>query len=133
MRETLIPNPDRPLHDPLHARTGHKLEETKSFIYDQIRKDETYAADNDMKLNTAKSKFILFNPTTSYDFIPDFEVEGNKLDTVEEMKLLGVILSNDMKWKSNTDAITKRAYDKLWMIRRLKKNGANLLDLIDIY
>jgi hypothetical protein len=63
-----------------------------------------------MKLNTAKSKFILFNPKFKYVFIPDVEVGGNKLDAFEEMKLLCVAIRNDLKWKSNTDAITKKGF-----------------------
>ena len=133
LKQTLTSNPDRPLPDPYHARTGHKLPADKSAVYDQIRRVEAYAVENDMKLNTAKSQFILFNPTKNYDFIPEFEVEGNPLGTVEELKLLGVVISNNLKWRSNTDSITKKAFERLWMIRRLKKNGANLTDLIDVY
>jgi hypothetical protein len=76
---------------------------------------------------------MLFNPTESFDFIPEFELEGKNLDTQEEMKILGLIVSNDLKWRSNTDSMTKKAYARLWMVKRLKKAGANLEDLTDIY
>ena len=49
------------------------------------------------------------------------------------MKLLGVIITNDLKWDENTDFITKKAFSRLWIIRRLKKLGASRKALLDIY
>ena len=86
-----------------------------------------------MKLNIAKYKFMLFNPTTNYDFVTEIEIEGNKLETMEELKMLRLILSNDLSWKQSTDAMVKKAYRRLWMIKRLKNRGANLLDLTEVY
>ena len=61
------------------------------------------------------------------------QIEGQHVDTVEEMRLLGLIFSNDLKWKANTDAMIKKAYARLWMVKRLKSRGANLTDLTDVY
>ena len=49
------------------------------------------------------------------------------------MKLLGIVIRNDLKWKSNTDNMTQKAFKKLWMVKRLKQNGANLDDMTDVY
>ena len=49
------------------------------------------------------------------------------------MKLLGLTLTNYLSWKSSTEDMTKKSYSRLWMIKRLKKRGANLEDLIEIY
>ena len=35
--------------------------------------------------------------------------------------------------KFNTEYITQKAYNKLWMLRRLKLNGANRTELLEIY
>ena len=56
-----------------------------------------------------------------------------QLEVLEEIKLLGVLLSTDLKWRKNTDYITSKAYKKLWIIRRLKDKGMKTQDLIDIY
>ena len=71
-----------------------------------------------------KTKFMLFIPTRKYDFFPNLEVNGTNLETKEEMKLLG--LRNDLSLKSNTDIIVQRAKNRLWMIKRLKRQRANL-------
>ena len=102
-------------------------------MYDQITKIQEYAEENEMKLNYSKSKFMLFNPTLNFDFVPEFKLDNVDLDTMEEMKLLGLIVTNDLSWKSNTEYMVKKAYSRLWMVKRLKNRGANLADLIDIY
>ena len=133
LKEVIVPNPDRPLPDQYHARLGQKLDPMKSKVYEQIQNIQEYAVDNEMQLNFKKCKFMLFNPTINYDFIPDHKVGENDIETVEEMKLLGLVLRNDLKWNSNTSVMIKKAYAKLWMIRRLQAHGANLEDLKDVY
>ena len=86
-----------------------------------------------MKMNFSKTKFILFNPTQIYDFQPGLTVGNNDLEYVDQMKLLGLTLTSDLKWEENTVEMVKKANKKLWMIKRLKKNGANLDDLKDVY
>ena len=44
-----------------------------------------------------------------------------------------MVIQNNLKWKANTNSMVKRAYKKLWMISRLKKHGANLNDLKEVY
>ena len=133
LKDSLVPNPDRELPDPFHARLGQKLDTEKSQVYDQLYKIQEYAIQNEMMLNIAKTKFMLFNPTENYDFIPNFKVDEIEVETMEEMKLLGLILRNDLSWKSNTENMVKKAYKRLWMVKRLKQKGANLEDLVDIY
>ena len=133
LKETLVSNPDRELPDNYHARLGLKLAPEKSQVYSQIDKIQKYAHENQMKINCRKSKFMLFNPTEVFDFIPDHKINGNQLETLEEMKILGLILQNDLKWKSNTKNMTAKAYKRLWMIKRLKNAGANQEDLTDVY
>ena len=74
-----------------------------------------------MKINFPKTEFLLFNPTKIYDFVPELTMEGHEIETVEEMKLLGLIVRNDLSWSSNMEEITKKGYQRLWMIKRLKK------------
>ena len=94
MQECLIANPNRPLPDSYHSRLGLKLDPEKSKVYKEILNVNKYAETNQMKINQSKSKFILFNPTKSYDFTPEFKLEDTPLETVESMKLLGLVIAN---------------------------------------
>ena len=122
---------DREQPDNFHAQTGHILPQENSAVYKQLMETAVYAANNEMQINHKKTKLMLFNPCTSVDFMPDFQLGNQEIELVEEMRLL--ILRSDMKWTSNTEFIVKKGYKKLWMMRRLKELGANEDDLIDVY
>ena len=89
IQESVVDHPGRPLPDNFHAKLGQKLEPEKSLVYKEIVNIKNYATVNEMKLNVSKSKFMLFNPTLNFDFIPEFELEGRELETMEEIKLFG--------------------------------------------
>ena len=65
--------------------------------------------------------------------MPEFALEGNEIELVEEMKLLGVVVRSDLKWTSNTENMVKKAYKRLWVLRRLKAMGTTQDDLKDIF
>ena len=125
--------PDRPLPDSYHARTGHALNPDSSEVYKQIRKINEYAVTNDMKLNAKKTKFMLFNNCKTIDFLPNLELEGKEVELVEEMKVLGVVLTSDMKFSRNTEYIVERAFKRVWMLKRLLCLGASVPQLVDVY
>ena len=133
LSEKLLHDPDRMQPDTFHVRTGHVLSPEDSAVYKQLVKTAVYASNNNMKINEKKTKLIVFNPCTSLDFMPEFQLGNNQLEVVEEVKLLGVILRSDMSWKSNTESMVLKAYKKLWMVKRLKGMGASEQILIDIY
>ena len=128
-----VPLEERTLPDNYHDRTGHTLQPEDSKVYDQLVRTDSYARENGMKLNFKKTKLILFNPGSSRDFMPKFTISENFIEMVEEVKLLGVMVRSDLSWSSNTNYIVKRANSKLWILRRLKKLGADEEDLKEIY
>ena len=92
-----------------------------------------YANENEMRLNTGKTKTMLFNTAKNWDFLPEIQVDGSNLEVVEEYKLLGVMITSDLKWDTNTEHITKKAFSRLWMIRRLKNLGLKTESLLQMY
>ena len=119
--------------DAFHAKTGHILPTEKSQVFQQLLKTEEYSKTNSMKINKTKTKTMVFNPCRAWDFIPEMTVDNKEIVMVEEMQLLGVVVRSDMTWSSNTEHILKKAYKRLWAMRRLKGMGASIPDLKDIY
>ena len=135
LNTALVSDSDNYLEKPLtyHNRTEHILPPQESLLYKQVEELLNYTKENEMKINKDKSKLMLFNTKKSRDFTPKIAIKGKEIEVVEELKLLGVKITNDLKWNNNTEYITARAYKKLWMIRRLKLNGASNMELRDIY
>ena len=122
---------ERPLE--YHNRTEQVLQPEDSQVQAQLCELSQYAETNEMKINHKKSKVMLFNTSRNNEFCPQMKIEQVVLEVVEEMKLLGVIITSDLKWHKNTEHITKKAYSRLWLIKRLKQMGASRSALIDIY
>ena len=49
------------------------------------------------------------------------------------MKLLGVVITSDMKFSRNTEYIVENGYKRIWMLRRLKILEATDDQLVDVY
>ena len=133
LKEKLVSVPDRPQPDLYHARTGHYLPTENSEVFKNLIATNQYAQVNEMKLNFKKTKLMIFNNAKTMDFMPNFEVEGKEIEVVEEMRILGLIVRTDLKWSSNTEHILEKAYNRLWILRRLKGLGADQSKLIDVY
>ena len=111
---------------------GQQYSLSDSKLFQQLKKTQLYSEQNDMKINFKKTKVMVFNPTT-IKFSPTFELEGQDIEIISEIKLLGLHISNDMKWKKNTCSIIQRASKKLWILRRLKNLGARTTSLVEVY
>ena len=74
-----------------------------------------------MRINESKSKIMIFNKSRKYDFQPEFSFnDGETLEVVEETRLLGIVLTPDLRWFGNTRSIYTKAISKLWLLRRMK-------------
>ena len=79
-----------------------------------------------MKVNTKKTNTMVFNQAKSVDVLPELKMGGNEIiEVVDEIKLLGIIVRNDMKWHSNTRNIIAKCFARMWLLRNLKKFGAS--------
>ena len=63
----------------------------------------------------------------------ELNIAGVPLNFVPEAKILGVWLQNDLRWEKNINEISKKANQKLYMLRLVKRFGFNDEELISIY
>ena len=72
-----------------------------------------------------------FSCSKKYDFLPELNIRGFKdqLAVVQETKLLGIILTS----ATNTEYVCKKAYKKMWTLRRMKKLDVNPSVILDVY
>ena len=86
-----------------------------------------------MLLSNIKTKTMIFNPLRIYDISPEISIyPGTFTEVVEQQKILGTIIRSDMKTISNTEYICKRAYTRMWILRRLKTLGCSIPELLDV-
>ena len=86
-----------------------------------------------MELNQKKTKQIIFNFNRGKQFTTEVALKGEPLEVVNEVKLLGVIISNDLKWHKNTNYLTKKANKRMRMLHLAAKFTKNKDHLKHIY
>ena len=60
-------------------------------------------------------------------------VNGHAFEVVQSVKILGVILRQDLKWNDHVDSITCKASKRLYLLRLLKRAGVDLHSLVQFY
>ena len=86
-----------------------------------------------MKLNPKKCKNIIFNFTNNHQFVTALKVNNHETETVKEAKLLGTIITEDLKWSRNTEEIVKSANKRLRILHVASKFTGKISDLKIIY
>ena len=52
---------------------------------------------------------MIFNFTHNYKFSTNLSHNGNEVEVINQTKLLGTIITDDLKWHKNTESLVKRA------------------------
>ena len=135
LKTEAIHQPDRMIPKPetFHNRTGHILPQNNTLQM-EVWALQKFASDHSMVVNPEKTKVAIFNPLHKIDIMPEICLEEGSpnIEVVEQVKLLGQIISSDMKTFPNTQNICNKAYARMWMVRRLKELGCPRAELLDI-
>ena len=135
MRKCLIDDPvarPRPLN--LHERTSHILPSENNLLQYYLDDTEQFTKDNMMKINGKKTKVILLNKSRKWDFPPEVSFsDKTNLEVVPVIKLVGVMISSDLKWNENTNYICEKAMGRMWILRRMRVFNLNLETIWDTY
>ena len=66
-------------------------------------------------------------------FTTDIMLKNQKIEVVEQAKLLGLILTSDLKWNENTNYLVKDANRRMVMLRAASKFRNDKFVLKQIY
>ena len=86
-----------------------------------------------MKLNNEKTSLMIFNESVNFQFTTRLKLENNILDTLEDTKLLGIIISSDLTWHKNTKMLVNKAYKRIIILKKLYEFNVPTKDLVKIY
>ena len=92
-----------------------------------------WCEENDMVLNTRKCKEILICFWKKKPNFQQLTVNNYPVEHVNSEKLLGVMLSSDLKWNEHVACIVKKSSRRLYILRLLKRANADTKTLITVY
>ena len=108
------------------------LPATSYSTQDQLNSISDWTHNNLMKLNEAKSNYMIFTRTKE-SFATRLTVNDVYLDRKSVTQLLGVWISEDLSWSRNCQEICRTAFSRLSLITKLRYVGVSREDLLDIY
>ena len=76
---------------------------------------------------------MIFNFTNNYKLTTRLTLNDTNIEVIEKTKLLGTIITNDLKWQENTKFLTKKGNMRLEILRKAAAFNASLEDLKIIY
>ena len=106
-------------------------ENVKSQQY--IQNIEQWTEAKQMKLNVDKTKYMVINFTKNYQVNTRLCMHNELLSQVTQTRLLGVILRDDLSFKSNTEHMTKNAYKRMSILHKLSPFSLPVEDMVNIY
>ncbi|KAM9809439.1 uncharacterized protein ACBT44_012682 [Syngnathus typhle] len=80
----------------------------------------TWCRDNNILLNVDKTKEIVVGHT---QHLP-LTIDGAVVERVSSAKFLGVHISEDLSWSTNTASLAKKAQRRLYFLRKLRRASA---------
>jgi len=85
-----------------------------------------------MIINVKKTREMLIGRALKVS-MPPVVLNSQPIQRVDILKLLGVDISNDLKWAQHVNVISLKATFRLYFLKQLKRAGAGAGDLLCFY
>ncbi|KAK3539364.1 hypothetical protein QTP70_003850 [Hemibagrus guttatus] len=94
----------------------------ESAYREEIQSLSAWCSMNNLTLNATKTKELIvdFRKSSSSRHSPIY-INGSEVEHVSSFKFLGVHISEDLSWHQNTSTLVRKAQQRLYFLRRLKK------------
>lgn len=93
----------------------------------------SWCKQNDLVLNVSKTKEVIVDFRRAPGPIAPLIINNENVEIVESFKFLGSIISQDIGWDAHVMAIRKKAQQRLYFLRQLRKFGVREVILIQFY
>ena len=116
-----------------NERFETKLSDDKNILQEIVNNLKCFASERQMAINSDKTVVMQFNKSRTKALPSEIKVCDDFLEVKQEMKILGIILTSDLRWEANTDHICRKAYKNMWALRRMKNLDMDSFTILDYY
>ena len=106
-------------------RTQMTIRQEENLLQQELNRFVEETTKNNFVLNQKKTFIMSFNFSRKRAFPPEFFVGTEILEVKSALKVLGVMIQNNLKWDAQIDYITKKASKTIWRLRRMKQLGVD--------
>ncbi|KAK3543804.1 hypothetical protein QTP70_028098, partial [Hemibagrus guttatus] len=93
----------------------------ESAYRQEIEQLAAWCSLNNLELNTLKTVEMIVDFRRNTPALPPLTIMNSTVPTVESFRFLGTTISQDLKWDTHIDAIIKKAQQRLYFLRQLRK------------
>ena len=99
-----------------------------------VREIHDYCIEHKMKLNPKKcNEMYVSIMKNSISAMRPISVGNQEVERVGSYKLLGIIISDDLKWNVHAEYVIAKAAKRLYALRLLKRAGVMPEDMLKVY
>ena len=92
----------------------------------EVQNLEEWCKANNLSLNAGKTKELIVDfRKTRGEHSPIF-IDGTEVERVKSIKFLRVTIADDLSWSLRADAVVKKAQQRLFFLRQLRKFGMSV-------
>ena len=92
-----------------------------------------WTADHKGILNEKKTKVMIFNYSRDHQFTTRLQLNNHNIEIINETRLLGVQVTDDLKWNRNTEILVKKANQRMQILRKASEFTSKISDRRQIY
>ncbi|KAK3519114.1 hypothetical protein QTP70_016310, partial [Hemibagrus guttatus] len=93
----------------------------ESAYRQEIEQLAAWCSRNNLELNTLKTMEMIVDFRRNTPALPPLTIMNSTVPTVESFRFLGTTISQDLKWDAHIDATIKKAQQRLYFLRQLRK------------
>ena len=104
-----------------------------SDIQYAVSEIEEWSESNLFRLNENKCKELRIDFAKNRNPFPPIKINGKPLQVVEEAKLLGLTIANNLKWNSHVNNIVTKSSKRIYLLVQLKRAKVAIQDVLQFY
>ena len=105
----------------------------ESTYQTQVSELVEWCDNNNLLLNASKTKEIIVDFRKKPTIIHPTIIKGAEIEQTDSFKFLGTFISENLKWEENISATLKKANQRLYFLRQLKKYNMKQDILVNFY
>uniref|UniRef100_A0A3B1IEK6 Reverse transcriptase domain-containing protein n=1 Tax=Astyanax mexicanus TaxID=7994 RepID=A0A3B1IEK6_ASTMX len=138
---TLLTYDCSPLHPGCHivkfaddtAVVGCITNRDESSYRQEVEHLEGWCRENNLCINVKKTKEMIVDFRRGQHAHLPLHIGGSAVEVVDSYRYLGVHLTSNLTWSNNTSTLVRKAHQRLYFLRRLRRAGLGSVVLTSFY
>ena len=92
-----------------------------------------WTENQEMIISEKKTKAMIVNFTQNYQFHTRLNLKQNNIEVVNQMKILGTVISDQLSWTENCNILVKKVNARMQLLRKVWGFGSSIEDMVHLW